>query len=173
MCGVATTQHSSRCNTRSRGDACHVVWLEFRTCIVNNSEIRWKHSANFSTSSADRWLGSVLRRSVQYSDLCIRKSYSDGDRQRRGFSECNFRCHSVSHGNARAPYSFAVSGNGFAVNSTVTITCLGASSAYDPDCNRTVTGSFSDVWFTGVSGVYWVTATDANSNSASVTFTIR
>jgi hypothetical protein len=68
--------------------------------------------------------------------------------------------------------SFAVSGNGFAVNSTVTITCLGASSAYTQIATER-RGSFSDVWFTGVSGVYWVTATDANSDSASVTFTIR
>jgi hypothetical protein len=76
---------------------------------------------------------------------------------------------------ARGPNStsFTVLGNGFAANSAVTVTSgMGESTS----TVTTVTGSFPAVSFyvpkKTVPGGYWPTATDANSNSASGTFTV-
>jgi hypothetical protein len=69
--------------------------------------------------------------------------------------------------------TFEVSGNGFAASSSVTVTYLGASSALTTSAITTSTGSFTVPPFKlDDPGDYWVTATDANSDSASGTFTV-
>jgi hypothetical protein len=65
----------------------------------------------------------------------------------------------------------SVSGNGFAANSAVEVTSqMGASTS----AVTAVTGSFTASFIVPprAAGAYWVTATDANSDSASGSFTV-